>query len=586
MIFPKPRRVEVYSATTLFVGHDVTVEIVIDAEDDTKVEYIDARLTGKQGWRIGSGKHAITARAEFPALVARLRDEGVLPGGKSSYRASFRLPPGMPPSHAVSPAWASLELYVRVAIPWWPDGKYKFTLPVRVPPPATVERKPYAIRSTGAVDAPRLELSLASTNLIAGETVVGSLAVYQLDDRKPRDVELTLVPSFKLHRGRRFYERRGSTLGISVTIPAGGAGASVPFRFKLPADMTPSFKTHTHELAWWLVAKSGSFFGAKVEVDVPLTVFDASAAARTERLIAAPRLTDERITGAFAEFARVHGWREATDEMTNEQLAYERDLGDATLRVGYEYRGEEGAFLIATLAYPSIGLGLSISPSSRVRELFTKDIEVSIADWDRAHHVLARSAVQSLSFLRVMVPPAISAAEWLGPLRTWTDDEIRFERAVAGVEIRDLVRASDYLTRIAEKLAEAPIQSPPELEVDLAQYTQLAQRLQGRLTVGDLMIEGTLDQRPVMIALEFADERPTRIYARVGDPEAALDDQPLTDAELAEPCFAGADVQLAGGIASASLPLDGRMDVARVKELVMQLRALLARRDPNHGPYR
>jgi hypothetical protein len=585
MIFPKPRRVEVYSPTTLFVGEQATVEIVIDAEDATKVEYIDAHLTGKQGWNIGSGKNAVTARAEFPALVARLRGEGVLPGGKSSYRAAFRLPHGMPPSHALSPAWASLELYVRVAIPWWPDGKYRFSLPVRVPPPPHVERKPYAIRSSGSADAARLELSLGSTNLIAGETVVGSLAVFHLDDRKPRDVELALVPSFKLHRGRRNYDRRGTTLGIDVTIPAGGAGTSVPFSFKLPADMTPSFKTHTHELAWWLVAKTGSFFSTKVELEVPLTVFDASAAARTERLSAAPRLTDERTAGAFAQFAAEHGWQQCIDEDDPEQLLYERESGDATLRLGYSYRGEAGACFVARVGYPSRGLGLTVTPSSRVRELFSKDIETKLADWDRAHHVLARSEVQTQAFLRAAVPAVVEAAKWLGPLRYWYDDEIAFETQVAGVDPAELARASIELDKLATALLGVHIEPPAELDVDVHDWKQLAQRLSGQLSPGDLTIEGTIEQRPVTIALEFAGERPTRVYARVGDPQAAVDNGELTEAERIAFPAEFLDLQLADGIASAGFEL-GRLDAARVKELVIALRALLARRDPNRGPYR
>ncbi|HEY5952091.1 MAG TPA: hypothetical protein VIV40_41625 [Kofleriaceae bacterium] len=558
-MFPKAPNVQVYAPTALVAGQQVVVEIITEAEEPVKVEYIDATITGKQGWRVGSGKSSVVVRAEYPALKARLREAGELRAGRSSFHTSFLLPADMPPSHLIQPAWAWLELKVRVAIPWWPDGKYAFTLPVRVPAPATVERRPYAIRSTAAAAEPRIELSLASTSLIAGETVVGSCAVFQLDDRKPRDVELMLVPSFKLHRGGRYRERRGETLGITVTIPAGGAGTSVPFRFKLPADIAPTFSTVTHELAWWLVAKSGSFFGTKVEVNVPLTIYDASAAANTERLTVAPRLTDERISGAFAQFASEHGWSEAVDEQDPDQLAYERDAGDATLRLGYAYRGEQGAFLVAKVIYPSLGLGLSVTPSSRVRELLSKDIEVSIAQWDRAHHVTARSATQTLSFLTTMVPRAIDAAKPLGGLRAWNDDEIGFERQVSAIESHDLSRAAEALEALANHLAGATLQTPPQLEVDLALYRQLAQRLQGRLTVGDLTIEGTIDLRPVTIALEFDEDRPIRIYARVGEPEAAIDD---------------------------SLPLDGRLDVAAVRELVLKLRADLASREPNQGPYR
>jgi hypothetical protein len=409
--------------------------------------------------------------------------------------------------------------------------------------------------------------------------------VFHLDDRKPRDVDLTLVPSFKLHRGRRYYERRGETLGISVTIPAGGAGTSVPFRFRLPDTMTPSFSTVTHELAWWLVAKSGSFFSTKVEVNVPLTVFDASAASRTERLSAAPRLTDERITGAFAQFASEQGWQQAIDEDDPDQLLYEREADSATLRLGYTYRGETGAFLVARVAYPSLGLGLNVTPSSRMRELFSKDIEVELAEWDRAHHVLARSAVQVQPFLRSLVTSLTEATQTLGPLRYWNDDEIAFERQVSSVDVGELWFAAKALARVGSHLAAQPIAPPAELDVDPHEWKQLAQRLDGRVSPGDMTIEGTIEQRPVTIALEFEGERPTRVYARVGDPQAAVETGELTESERMAFPSEFDDLQIVDGIASAGFSL-GRLDSTRVKELVTALRALLARRDPNRGPYR
>jgi hypothetical protein len=323
--------------------------------------------------------------------------------------------------------------------------------------------------------------------------------------------------------------------------------------------VTPTFSAITHDLSWWLVARAGSFFGGKVDVAVPLEIFDASAAATTARLTSTPRLTDERVTAAFAQLAE-HGWQSTVDPDDQDQLVYQRELGDATLRLGYAYRGQEGAFLVASIAYPRLGLGLHVTPSSRVRELFSEDIEVDIAEWDRAHHVTARSATQSLSYLHAAVPRVSETAKRLrATLHAWTDDEIVFERAVSTVDIHDLTFADEILAPLAEALAAVPVLSPPELRVDLPAYRQLAQRLQGRLAVGDLTIEGMLDQRPVLIALEFDGERPVGLVARVGDHETSVDD---------------------------TLSLDGRLDVAQVRELVTRLRAELAQREPAGGPYR
>ncbi|HEY5920639.1 MAG TPA: hypothetical protein VIV11_03165 [Kofleriaceae bacterium] len=584
---PKAPKVEVFAQTTLFAGREVTVEVVVTADHDTNIEYIDARITGHQGWRVGSGKSAVTMRVEYPDLIARLTGEGRLRGGTSRYRTAFVLPAGMPPSHAMTPAWAWLELRVRVAIPWWLDGRYKFTLPVRVPPPIDVARTPFAVRSSADPEAPRIELSLASTRVIAGETVIGSCAVFHLDDKKPRDVELMLVPTFKLHRNGRIRERRGDGLSLSVTIPAGGAGTSVPFRFKLPDDVTPTFKAVSHELAWWLVAKSGSFFGKKVEVMMPLEICDASASALTEQLVAPPRLTDERISAAFAQLAADQGWQPAVDRDDPDQLLYERTVGDATLRLGYAYRGKDGAFLVARVIYPSLGLQLSVTPTSRLMSLVWQDIEVDLDSWDRAHYVTARSRTQVYPFLRGVAPAVQSATSALGTLRRFDDDEVVFERGVTGVERAELLHAATTLEMLARSLASIPVPAPPQFDIDAIQeWEQLAQRVNGELTRGDLSIEGSLEQRPVSIALDFDDERAIRVRAVVGDREAAFENTPLTDGELADGFTGATDIELVDGVASAALPITDRLDVARVKTLVLALRALLAHRDPNRGPYR
>jgi hypothetical protein len=556
-MFPKAPNVEVYAPTSLVVGQDVGVEIVVTAEEPVKVEYIDAHITGHQGWRVGSGKNAVTMRHEYPTLTARLRGEGQLATGTSRYQTHFRLPADMPPSHAMAPAWAYLELFVRVAIPWWPDGKYKFTLPVRSSAPPSIAREPYAIRSTPSATEPRLEVSLASTQLIAGESVVGSVAVFHVDDRKPRELELSLVPSFKLYRGRSIRERRGNTLGVTVEIPAGGAGTSVPFRFRLPSDITPTFTTLTHDLRWWLVAKTGSFFRGKLELAVPLHIYDAAAAEKSERLTVAPRLSDERITAAFAAFAAQHGWQQTADPDDPEQLVYEREAGDSTLLLGYSYRGEAGSFLVARVAHPPLGLGLDVTPSSRLREMFTSDIEIDLDDWDRAHHVFARSPIQTQPYLRATASAVMQARSVLGLMRNWNDHELVFERQVAAIEPADLVRAATVLDALAPALR-APIDPPAELAVDIGAWKQLAKRLDGQLSPGDLMIEGTFEHRPVTIALEFDGERPTHVYVRMGDAEA--------------PVSEGFEL--------------GRLDVTRIDELLRKLRAQLAEREPNLGPYR
>jgi len=575
-VFPSAPEVEIYAPNILFVGRQVTIEAVVTAEKETKVDFIDVRVTGHQGWRIGSGKSQIVSRAIFPDLVARVMKAGVLSPGRQAFAATFALPEGMPPSHYIDPAWAYLELKVHVSIPWWPDGRYKFRLPVRLQAPAQITRQPVALRNTAAADEPRLEISLASSRLVAGEVVVGSCAVFHLDDRKPRELELSLVPSFTLIRHGRIRERRGNAISMTLTIPAGGAGTSVPFRFALPGSTTPSFACATHALAWWLVARTGSFFSRKVDLAIPLEIVDASAAARTAKLEHAPILSDQRVAAAFERFAAEQGWHQVgSDEGI---LAVERD----SLRIAYDYRGKDGTFIVSRVAC-SLGLGLSVTPSSSFRELLSRDIEIDVAEWDRGHHVTARSTTQAVPYLTDAVPAVLAAQGVLGPLVRWTDSELVFERAITSVGNWDLDAIAAALARLAASLAAVSIAPPAEVS-DLEAWRRLAERLRGELTIGDVSIEGQLDLAPVDVWLEFdAEGAARRVHAQVGDPSHASE---LMQPTQLEDAFPVEQLRYQDGIVSGSLSIDGTVDAERTGELVEALRRVLAQLEPATGPYR
>ena len=545
---------------------------------------------------------------------------GVLTAGTTTRLAArFTLPPGTPPSHDMAPAYARMRFRVHISIPWRIDVRRRYDFAVRLPPPPVVERVPLAFRSTpvtAAPGTPRIEVGLASTRLIAGETLVGSLAVFHLGDRSEREVELTLVPTLTLKRGRA-RTRRGPTIGTTVTLPAGSAGTSIPFQLALPATMLPTFDTVTHALRWQLVARAGSFFGGTVEAAIPLEIVDASAAATTPRLVAAPRLADEQVASLFAAFAAGHGWHAAVPDADEDahlagQVAVERRVGDSVLRLAYAYRGAHGTFLVAHLDHPHLGLGLSVTPGSSLRHLFFRDLEIDIAAWDRAHVVVARTAAQTTPVLRAIVP-ALVRAERLGSLVRWTDDDLVFERAVSAVEPPELAAMGALLEHLALVIAAArpTITPPPGVRVDVPAWAALATWLEGALALGDLSIRGALEGAPVEVGLEWGpDDRATAVRAAVGDPGAATAElraitlafpRPAADV-LGDP--AGdrlveqvtrwpaeiVDLRVEDGVASASLRLapgaGPEVDAARVRELVLGLRAVLVALAPATGPYR
>lgn len=606
--------VQISAPTRLIVGHEVAIEIDVTAERETKVDFIEAAIEGRQGWSVGSGKSQVSHRTVFPKLVSQLMGPGILPAAATTrFAMRFQLPPGTAPSHDIDPAYAKLVLRIHISIPWRIDGRYHYEFGVRLPPPPRVERVPYVIRSTterSPADEPRIELSLASTRLIAGEACVGSLAVFHVDDRKPREVELSFVPNLTLHGRGGPRDRRGTAYTATITLPPGSAGTSVPFEISVPT-VCPSFQTVTHEVKWWLVAMTGSFFSRKLDVSVPLEIVDAAARSTTPRLNAPPRLGDERIAAIFATAAAKAGWR--GDDLKAEeegQFAIARDTEAGELSIAYAYRGEDGTFVITRVEHPSLGLGLSVAPSSSLRHVFWKDLEVDIAAWDRAHHVGARSQPQAVPFLQAVVPGLMRCGR-LGALVRWDDAGIVFERPMSTIDERELAAMIATLEPLAPILARAraAITPPPDVALDLDAWRDLAKWLDAELVVGDLSMTGMLDQLPVTILLEWEAAKPARICVAVGSTDSASEQlarlalllpRPASDVlgapdanDLVESVTRWpnqfVDLRVEQGIARAACTLVGAPPVVeplRIRELVQGLRGVLATLSPATGPYR
>ncbi len=593
----------------LFVGRDLAIEVNITTTKETKIEYIEARLEGDQGWAVGSGKSRVSMRILYPKLTQQLMGPGVLPAATTTrFVARYALPEGTPPTHEVGAAYARMRLFVHVSIPWALDGRYKYDFSVRIPPPR-VDRTPIMIRSTDAPNKPRIEIGLASNRLIAGEDLVGTCAVFHLEDDKPREVSIALVPELALIGRGRARERRGEEIASTLTLAAGSAGTSVPFVLPLPGNMTPTFDAATHTLRWWLVARTGSFFGGRVDVAVPLQIVDRSAAATTPRLEAAPRLGDERIAKLFARFAAANGWRGG--EPGADDFAIETEIGDTELRIAYAYRGEAGTFLVASVRTPSLGLGLSVAPASPLRHMFFKDVEVDIAAWDRAHHVKARHPEQAIPYLKAVVPVLMESAK-LGQMVQWGDSEIVFERQVAAVEDSEIGLAAAQLELIAVRFAnkQGEITAPPSVVADLPAWRSLATWLGGTLSLGDLGIHGKLEGAIVDLGLGWIENKAVSVHVAIGDPAASSEDLKKIVIRLPRPAsdVLGANaaerlvdlitrwpedivnLEVENGVVSAALLLPGGeppvADAARVRELVGNLRAVLGALLPDSTPYR
>jgi hypothetical protein len=569
----------------IVVGRASTVTIEVVASEATRVEYIALRIEGQQGWSIGHGKSRVRVDANLPEREVRLMDAGELASGSvTAFDVDLRLPRGTAPTHDVSPAHAALRLRVHVSLPWRIDVRSKFEAQVRLAPPERVERSPVVLSSAGrrtGAREPRLEVSLASSHLVAGEMVVGSVALFNLDNRAW--VDLALVPVLRLYGRGKPRDRRGVPLRLRHELPADHGGRSIPFSFALPARMTPTFESVTHALSWRLEVSSDSVFGRDVKVAHPVHVVDAAAAEVSLPLQAAPRLADEWVTTLFTMVAAREGWQlEAPpandgDDADRPPAIVRALAGGARVRIDYVYRGDEGMGLRARVEHPPLGLGLTVVHGSTLRHLFWRDVEAGVPAWDRAHLVTARFPAQAAPFLAAAVPALVAAEATLGTMVRWDDHALSFERALPAIRDADVAPTMVALERLAAALvsARATIALPPGVGVELPAWHALASWLDGDLAIGDLTLTGTLAGAPVLVTLEWEDGRAVRVRASVGDGAIADEalravalklPQPLADVlsaripEAVVDCVARwptdiVDVEVAGGVATGELAL-------------------------------
>lgn len=609
----KPR-VQVTVPAPLVIGGDAVVDLEIEVDAPLRVNEVVAHLWVRQGWSLSEGSSSVGFDRDRELRRWRLCGEGALaPGRPLVSRIAFPLSVELAPSHRFPFARAALRLTVELDLPWALDRRHDFALEARAPVPSPVPRTPVIVHSADrreGADAPRIELSLASSTIIAGEVLVGSIALYHLDDR--RAVDLTFVPHLRLFGAGAPRPWRAPGRAFRIALPADHGGKAVPFTIALPADLPPTFRSRTHALDWEVVASTGGLLVSEHALRHPVVVLDRAASATAAPLVTPPRLGEDRVATLFAAAAARAGWR-VMPPAADEPIAIARGYAGGELRLAYDYRGDAGTFVVARVEHRPLGLGLSVVPSTLVHHLFWHDVEVGLAAWDRAHRVEVRDPAQAVPFLREVVPQLDEAGD-LGRLRSWDDRVLVLERAAGVAADGDLAASMAALARLADGIvaARARIAPPAAAPADLAAWRGLATWLEGDLCPGDLSVRGALDGRPVTLELARSGGRPTRLVATVGSPATASEaaravvltlDQPLADVLAAgtpEPVVLAVaawptdvrHVAVADGVATGQVALAGEgtapvaLDPAGARALVLALRGLLTALEPATTPYR
>jgi hypothetical protein len=616
VVLPKRPDIAVRLPAKIYAGDRVPIEIEIDASRDVKLEFLDARLTLVEGWYYNQ----TVEKRERILGHWRFMEAGVLPEGTRRFTHHCALPDDLAPSHEMSSAYVRLRFDIHASIPWWPDGHHGFLLPLHVRPRPAAQRVPVLVREpfSPRADDVRVELSLASSIVAAGEALTGSCALFHADTE---EVEVAIEPRLQLFSRGQIFEHRGG--GFATTLALPGNGTTVPFSVRLPADITPSFVSTTHQLDWVMQVTVGSFWRKKRQLEIPLVILDAHAIDDLPPQTFVPQVADARVVAMFERVAQRVGVELVTaldDSGTLERPALVQARGDVTLHVGFTNRPKvaestqrPGSFVVGRIRYPRLGLQLRVHASSFMRELVATDIEVDDKGWDSSHRVAGRDPAQIRAFLQPLV-----RMNQLRQVTRWDDQELVVERSAAALTEEQLAALFTELEAAAEELqsARAQVRPPSGLTIDLDAWRELARRLDGLLVVGDLSIEGRLDGLPCECWLAFDDAgAPLVMNLEVGDPErasAALKEvrfqvtAPRKQASAIE--LVGAEgrtttrervaallatwpddvieLDVGGGVARACLPIASAVDAQRMLAAMRALRALLAACDESAGPYR
>ena len=576
-------RVELVVPTELFAGREHTVEIVIEVDEPVRVDFVDVSLIGDEGWH--------SHRRKFPELEQRLLADAVLaPGEPRCLPWTFELPATMAPTHELGQAWSRTLLGVHVSIPWRRDVRVKRWLTVRRPP-QTTKREP--ARSPIAMGDPRqIELGLASRTVVAGERLAGSCAAPDA----PCIVQVSLRSMLVLHPEQTW---PGPTVDLEKVVVE-TPGTTVRFELAIPADLTPSFAAATHELRWsvWAASSKGLWGGIWIEL------LDAEAAHTTPPVTVAPVLGGDHVRTELARFVEAHPRWSVIESVRRSYLAaIESRVGDTTLTVAYASSPEWPSRLVARLDYPWLGLALDVV--AKQASLLSRDIQVELPEWDRAHHVEARDAEQALAFLRLVVP-LLHAYAW-ARLARWDDGELALfvEAPATAFDQQQIRRLASILEPLAHAIESARNAIPPPSFVtyDPAAWHELARWLGTTPKPGDLTIEGTRDGAHVLAVLRWKRRRvegvrvivsrgatfkygpPSRVFEHpAADRDPAL--QEVADLVGMWPADFG-ELWLHEHYVAGNLDVANALDATRVRALIDLLLDVRARLwGTSTGPYR
>lgn len=483
-------------------GDRVIAEVLLDAKREVPVEFVRCTLQGWQRSTWGSGNTARTSRLSVVGLRAEPAGPQTLPEGKTRLRCSFDLPADAPPSYSGSRASIEYTIEVHAAVPWWPDARERFVLMVH-PRPAQARGTGKSLHSTqpdGPVgDEPHIEFSLDETRIVPGDTIVGELALANVDHNRYRTARLSLV-------GRENVSSAdGSVLGstvpwryaIEVDVESAREGDPIPFAMKLPDDLPPTFSAKVTALSWRFEIEVKIAWGKALTALVPVEVLPrASERSLPKSKNAAPVIGNPRIRAVWRDVANASALR-----FDEEASQLSGAVGDVNIAITREHRGTGGNFVKARLRYPSLHLSLDGGRATGLRRIFGRGVAIGHAGWDVEHYLAGREERQVRGFVAPLAPILQQLL-----LADISDEEMVVEVRHAGVARASLGRFVDTVKALAASMENArrSIPIPAKMHDASESWNALAKELGGPLEKARMAVSGRFEGAPAQVATEWS----------------------------------------------------------------------------------
>lgn len=557
-------------------GEPSTLHVTVRTDRAVRVRGIEGTL------RMTTGGAVLMKGGEL------LMPAGEIAAGTTRFAWTVTLPAEIPPTHSLQPFQVECVANVHVMRPgWWrSDTSLAVALRVRRRPPLRAERGE-ASRAEASIGSARLEIVVPARRYALGERIEGSLMVHGLASGA-RELEILLVP--------QFITPPVVTAGFATVqrmwLSESAIGTPQPFRFSIPAWVAPSYQVRGLEVSWAIKVRVPNGL-SPLEASVPIEIVDEKSIATLGAIPEADapmnQLAAREDLAAFA--GRGDGWEpddESVDLLDDDgrfmystsRASLTRKRGTYTEHLTCVYRNDGDLQLLIVLDGPSLGLGLQVRSRMRFRAPSGPQMLVGNLWWDRTNFVTVRAMGQAIPPMRAVVPTLLELGQlgFVGVLVSWTDTRMIFELPVRSLPAQ-LAAATEALARIRRALDEAhPLIVPPNVDVDLEAWRELARSLDTEPVGGDLTIRGQRHGTPVWINLTWEGGRgPTYVNVLAGDTSVQdeLSSQVIAEHVSQLPSWVQ-DVGIHLSVARARFIIEGRVDVARTGELVERLCSLVA----------